>query len=120
MPGYTDGLVVEVGAEKQDEDVAADVLDLECPTGAIVMEFGIIQTEVGAGTAPVVALDLSSSVTEGDRTEIATITPSTTQAAGTRVRSSAVDTQGRPKFPLNVPHGGRVTRSEEHTSELQS
>ncbi|HEX7127814.1 MAG TPA: hypothetical protein VF406_18820 [Thermodesulfobacteriota bacterium] len=103
MAGYTDNLVLYIGAETQDEASAADVLDVEFPTGGVVYEFGLIQTELASGNAPVVALDLSSSAAESDRTEQATITPSTTQAAGSRVRSSS------SKFPLNVPHGGRVT-----------
>ncbi|HEX7125350.1 MAG TPA: hypothetical protein VF406_06155 [Thermodesulfobacteriota bacterium] len=103
MAGYTDNLVLYVSAETQDEASAADLLDIEFPTGGVVYEFGLIQTETGSGNAPVVALDLSSSAAESDRAEQATLTPATTQAAGSRVRSSSA------AFPLNVPHGGRVT-----------
>jgi len=76
------------------------------PDGAVIDEFGmVVQVTLGTqGTAaPVASLKTIPRAGGATATEVATITPSASTAAGTRVLST--DTS----FPLIVPPGGGIT-----------
>lgn len=98
---YTDGIIWQLSAETQDEAAPADLFTVHFPSGCMVYDLVLIQTEAATNAAPVVALQVADSAT-GTLTELLTVTPSATAAANTRTKA---DTS---RFPVAVPPGGRA------------